>query len=98
MVALLFALALLRAERGTAELQGRAGEPSRVLRLVPDVAGQGWTYALAGMEGWIPTRTVLYDSEGPLLSAATLTGWQEAVLTLGSRLLQQAEQTKEALP
>jgi hypothetical protein len=80
LLALLLALAFLRAEQGVAELQGREGEPSRILRLVPDETGEGWRFALAGLEGWIPTKYVLLRSDGPLLAREALVNWMKQAL------------------
>lgn len=98
LLALLLALALLRAERGVLELQGQEGAPSRLFRLAPDAGGEGWTYALAGAEGWVPTRVVLYAGEGPLVSGDSLATWRATVAAWGTSLIELAEDGKKALP
>ncbi|HLN61079.1 MAG TPA: hypothetical protein VK464_05950 [Symbiobacteriaceae bacterium] len=98
LLALLLALALLRAERGVLELQGQEGAPSRLFRLAPDPGGEGWTYALAGADGWVSTRLVLYQGEGPLVSGQSVAAWRSAVAAWGSSLAEQAEEMRKALP
>lgn len=64
----LFLVGLLQTEQGIAELEGRSGEPSRILRLVPH--GHGiWQYALLGHEGLVSTRIRLYTREPVLVDA-----------------------------
>lgn len=53
-LALLFALALLRAERGVAEVQGRTGGPSRILHLEPGREPGEWTLSVMGHEAQLP--------------------------------------------
>lgn len=64
---LLVFAALLRAERGVAELQGRTGEPTRILRLAPASTGE-WRYAFLGREGQVAARVILLRGDGPLVS------------------------------
>lgn len=66
LIILIFLVALLRAERGVAELQGRAGEPSRLFRLVPEGDGR-WVVSLLGLQRSLQTRVVLISTGRPLL-------------------------------
>ncbi len=52
--ALMF-LGLLRAERGTAELQGRVGQPSRLLHISTDRQGT-WELSLLGFQRTVQTN------------------------------------------
>jgi len=65
---LLVLAALLRAEQGVEEVQGRSGQPSRLFRLVQGRDGDYWTYSVLGHEGRVSTRAVLVDTDGPLLA------------------------------
>lgn len=68
LVVLLTALGLLRAERGVAELQDRAVEPSRMFRLVLDADSDTWSMALLGWQGSASASQPLYHRVGPLLT------------------------------
>lgn len=64
---LLVALAMLRAERGTLELQGRQNEPSHLFRLAPPQDGtDGWDLTLLGARMKIPSQVPLFDRGRPL--------------------------------
>ena len=63
---LLFALAFLRAEQGVAEIQGRGGEPSRILRLWTNGDGV-WEVAFLGFAYRLDARILVYSSDRPLL-------------------------------
>jgi hypothetical protein len=53
LIFLLTALAMLRAERGTAEVQGRTGAPSRLFHVAP--AAGGWRLSLLGYDTRLPS-------------------------------------------
>jgi hypothetical protein len=55
-IGLLAVLAMWRAEQGGAEMRGRPGEPSRLLRLTRDPAGENWTVVVLGREAQVPAR------------------------------------------
>lgn len=57
LIALLMLLALLRAESGVLEIQGRAGEPSRLFRLMPGEEG-AWDLSLLGFQSTVPAVTL----------------------------------------
>lgn len=81
---LLFALALWRAERGVAEIQGRTRAPSELLHLSRDSAGDGWALTFLGREA--------------LISAEAVQAWTDTAEIWRLRALEQVEQIKEALP
>lgn len=57
---ILVLLALVRAERGLAELQGAAAAPSRMFRIAP--LGEGrWSLSLLGFEGSLDARLLLME-------------------------------------
>jgi hypothetical protein len=58
---LLLSIALLRAERGVAEMQGRQGEPSRMFRLVPQPNGD-WTVTVIGLDRRIPAQRLMFTA------------------------------------
>gem|GEM_PF-6404526 len=72
---LLVVLALLRAERGVAEVQGATAQPGRLLHLAPEPDGEGWALSLLGHQSSLQSRLVLLDSGGPLLSRETISAW-----------------------
>lgn len=84
LVLLLFILALWRAERGVAEIQGRTREPSELLRLTSESAGAGWTLTFLGREAFIPPDTV--------------EAWRETADAWRLRAWEQLEHIKDALP
>lgn|GEM_PF-4800019 len=57
---LLVLLALVRAERGLAELQGAAPAPSRMFRVAPLGDGR-WFLSLMGLEAWLDARLFLME-------------------------------------
>lgn len=63
---ILMLLGLLRAERGVAELQGRAGEPSRILYIRSDRNGT-WDISLLGIRRSFRADVVIWQQERPLL-------------------------------
>lgn len=66
-IVLMVCLALVRAERGVAELKGEPLRPSRLIRL--STTGEGyWDMAFLGMEARLFTRVVLWDGTRPLLA------------------------------
>lgn len=69
---LLVVLALVRAEQGVAELQGRSRTRSQIFHLAPATDGT-WSFSLVGLQGRIPSDLVVYQGERPvLLSSAEL--------------------------
>ena len=87
LLAILFVLALLRAEQGVAELKGTTGEPSRLLHLAPAPGGEGWDLSLLGHEVTVASRLVLIDGDGPLVPseavaalATTAEAWRQRAL------------------
>lgn len=65
-IGLLMLMALWRAERGVAELQGGSSGASRLFHLSPGADGR-WHYSLLGHEGALDPRLVLVDGRSPLL-------------------------------
>ncbi|HYF92313.1 MAG TPA: hypothetical protein VD969_08690 [Symbiobacteriaceae bacterium] len=92
LIAILFALALLRAERGVAELKGTAGEPSRILRLAPEPRGDGWDLAFLGREARVSSRLVLIDGDGPLIPAEAIAAAASAAEAWGRRAIRAVEE------
>ncbi|HYF80692.1 MAG TPA: hypothetical protein VD973_26580 [Symbiobacteriaceae bacterium] len=81
---LLFMLALWRAERGVAEVQGRTRAPSELLHLARDSSSEGWALTFLGRETFIAPETVQ--------------AWNETAATWRLRALEQLDRIKEALP
>lgn len=81
-ILLLAAVALLRAERGTAELQGRAGAPSRLFHLAPEAGG--WKISLLGYDSRVPEHFTARPR-------AVVAAWRE-------RARDTFEQMEKALP
>jgi hypothetical protein len=92
-LSVLVLVALLRAERGVAELQGRNEAPGRILWLSPEQGGT-WAFSLLGLEGRVPARVVLLDSGRPLLDGAAV--WRPG--PLGQRAFTWVERIQKALP
>lgn len=65
-IALVVLLALLRADRGVAELRGRTQAPQEMLRLVTDGRGD-WQGALLGYRWKLRTSIPILESGRPLL-------------------------------
>ncbi|HEY3363676.1 MAG TPA: hypothetical protein VGK74_01315 [Symbiobacteriaceae bacterium] len=59
---LLVIFAMLRAERGTLELEGRENDPSHLFRLAPLQAGTGgWDLTVLGFQMRVPSLILLFD-------------------------------------
>lgn len=95
---LLVVLALLRAEQGTAELQGRTSGASRLFHLAPEPDGEAWAVAFLGHTARVRSRLVLLESDGPLVSRETVAALAAAAGEWRDRAIEQVEQIKEALP
>lgn len=56
LILLLGAAGLLRAERGTAEIQGQGPAPSRMFHLAPGPGGDAWTLSFLGHQTQVPAH------------------------------------------
>lgn len=76
LICLVMVLGLLRAERGVSELQGRVGEPSRLLHIANDRQGV-WHFSVLGFQYTVSTAIVVVKRDQPLLELPVDFPWAQ---------------------